>query len=68
MSESITFETTSDDSHDESNSHSDAIAAVVATSLAMAAAAVVGVMVRKHFEDKAEQELWTEATQDLDLR
>ena len=68
MSETIIFEAQSEDSIDESDSHNDAIAAVAVTGLALAASAIVVFAVRKHFENKAEKELLSPVTQDLDLR
>jgi len=65
MSESIIFEAQSEDSIDESDSHNDAIAAVAVTGLALAASAIVVFAVKKHFENKAEEELWNEPTSHL---
>lgn len=68
MSESISFEAPLDESNEESHfKKQDAIAIVGVTAFTLAGSVLVGTIIRKYVEHKAEQTLWTEATQDLDL-
>lgn len=57
-----------DENAEDSNSQNTVVTTLAVTGVVLIATAAFGFFVRKHFEDKAEEELWNQATRDLDLR
>jgi len=57
-----------DENAEDSNSQNPVVTTLAVTGVVLIATAAFGYFMRKHFENKAEEQLWTEATKDLDLR
>jgi hypothetical protein len=57
-----------DENAEESNSQNPVVTTLAVTGVVLIATAAFGYFMRKHFENKAEEQLWNEATRDLDLR